>query len=82
MDRPASVGFVSNFIASAMTARGTMVDEEIVYAAHIEFGLSNRYGVGVVRGDVSIPICGLEEQTEPMELRTHGSMHAWECVPN
>jgi len=49
-----------------------MAGDEVVYAAHIELGLSNRCGVGVVRGVVSIPICGLEEQTEPMERRAYG----------
>ena len=38
-----------SFIESAMAARGTMAGDEIVYSAHIEFGLSNRCGVGVVR---------------------------------
>ena len=65
-----------SLIESAMAARGSMAGDEIVYAAHIEFGLSNRCGVGVVREFVSMPICGLEEQTEPMERRAHGFRHA------
>ena len=64
-----------SFIESAMAARGAMARDEIVYATHIEFGLSNRCGVGVVRGVVSILICGLEEQAETMKRRTHGSPH-------
>jgi hypothetical protein len=59
-----------------MAARSTVMGDQIVYAGHIEFGLGNRSEVDMVyEVFLSMPICGLEEQTETMERRAHGFRH-------
>jgi hypothetical protein len=64
------------FIESAMAAEGTMLCDQVVYTAHIEFSLSNRSGVEIAReAFLFIPICGLEEQAEPMERRAYAFRH-------
>ena len=63
-------------IESAMGAKGTVLGDQVVYAAQIEFSLSNRSAVEIAREVfLSIPICGLEEQAETMERRAHGFRH-------
>jgi len=48
-----------------MAARGTVLGNQVVYAAQIEFSLTNRSEVDTAReAFLSIPICGLEEQAE------------------
>lgn len=50
--------------------------DQVVYAAHIEFSLSNRFEVGIAREEFPfIPVYGLEEQAETMERRAHGFRH-------
>jgi len=59
-----------------MSAKGTVLSDQVVYAAHIEFSLSNRSEVEIAREVfLFIPICGLEEQAETMERRAHGFRH-------
>ena len=59
-----------------MAAKGTVMGDQVVYAAHIEFSLSNRSEVEIAREEfLFISIYGLEEQAETMERRAHGFRH-------
>jgi hypothetical protein len=59
-----------------MTARGTVLGDQVVYAAHMEFSFGNCSGVGIAREMfLFLSICGLEEQAEPMERRALGFRH-------
>jgi hypothetical protein len=47
-------------VVLAMATRGTVLSDQVVYAAQIEFSLTNRSEVDIVReAFLSIPICSL-----------------------
>jgi hypothetical protein len=60
-----------------MTAKGSVMGDQVVHAAHIEFRLSNRSEIEIAREEfLFIPIYGLEEKAETMKRRAHGFRHA------